>query len=41
VGFRWGLRLLSLMMLSIGVVVACLLWWSARGLRAPPGAGYT
>jgi MFS family permease len=41
VGFRWGLRFLSLMMLSIGLGIACLLWWSARGLRAPPGAGYT
>jgi hypothetical protein len=41
VGFRWGLRFLSLMMLSLGIAIAFLLWWSARGLRAPPGAGYT
>jgi MFS family permease len=41
VGFRWGLRFLSLMMLSLGLVIAPLFWWSARGLRAPPGAGYT
>jgi MFS family permease len=40
-GFRWGLRFLSLMMLSLGLMIALLLWWSARGLRAPPGAGYT
>jgi hypothetical protein len=41
VGFQWGLRFLSLMMLTLGVPVALLLWRSARGLRAPPGAGYT
>jgi DHA2 family multidrug resistance protein len=41
VGFQWGLRFLSLMMLTLGLVVALLLWRSARGLRAPPGAGYT
>jgi hypothetical protein len=41
VGFRWGLRFLSLMMLTLGIVVALLLGWSARGLRAPTGAGYT
>src|SRR5262249_35636069 len=40
VGFQWGLRFLSLMMLTLGLVVALLLWRSARGLRAPPGAGY-
>ena len=40
-GFRWGLRFLSLMMLALGLPVALLLWRSARGLRAPPGAGYT
>jgi MFS family permease len=39
-GFQWGLRFLSLMMLTLGLVVALLLWRSARGLRAPPGAGY-
>ena len=39
-GFRWGLRFLSLMMLVPGLPVALLLWRSARGLRAPPGAGY-
>ena len=39
-GFQWGLRFLSLMMLTLGLVVALLLWRSAWGLRAPPGAGY-
>jgi hypothetical protein len=39
-GFRLGLRVLSLTMLGLGMVVALLLWQSARGLRAPPGAGY-
>jgi MFS family permease len=39
-GFQWGLRFLSLMMLSLGLPVALLLWQAARGLRAPPGAGY-
>jgi MFS family permease len=41
VGFRWGLRFLSLMMLALGLLFALLLWQAARGLRAPPGAGYT
>jgi hypothetical protein len=41
VGFQWGLRFLSLMMLTLGLTVALLLWRAARGLRAPPGAGYT
>jgi hypothetical protein len=40
-GFRQGLRFFSLMMLSIGLVVAWLLWRGARGLQAPPGAGYS
>ncbi len=40
-GFRQGLRFFSLMMLALGVPVALLLWQAARGLRAPPGAGYT
>src|SRR5262245_58587833 len=40
-GFRHGLRFLSLMMLTLGLPVALLLWHAARGLRAPPGAGYT
>jgi MFS family permease len=40
-GFQWGLRFLSLMILAIGLPVALLLWQAARGLRAPPGAGYT
>ena len=40
-GFRQGLRFFSLMMLSIGLTVAGLLWWAARGLQAPPGAGYS
>jgi MFS family permease len=40
-GFRMGLRILSLTMLALGLAVALLLWQAARGLRAPPGAGYT
>ena len=40
-GFRSGLRFLSLMMLGIGLPVAILLAHAARGLRAPPGSGYT
>jgi hypothetical protein len=40
VGFRWGLRFLSLMTLAVGLVVAVLLWQAANGLRAPPGSGY-
>src|SRR4029077_8312379 len=39
-GFQWGLRFLSLMMLTLGLAVALVLWHSARALRAPPGAGY-
>ena len=39
-GFRWGLRVLSLMLLALGLPVALLVWRSARGLRAPPGSGY-
>jgi MFS family permease len=39
-GFRSGLRFLSLMMLTIGLVVAVSLAHAARGLRAPPGSGY-
>jgi hypothetical protein len=39
-GFQWGLSFLSLMMLTLGLVVALLLWRSAWGLRAPPGDGY-
>jgi len=41
VGFQSGLRFLSLMMLSLGLTTALLLWRAARGLGAPPGAGYT
>jgi MFS family permease len=41
VGFQWGLRFFSLMMLAIGLTVALLLWQAARNLHAPPGAGYT
>ncbi len=37
-GFQWGLRFLSLMMLTLDVAVA-LLWRAARALRAPLGAG--
>ena len=40
-GFRSGLRFLSLMMLLIGVPVAIALAHAAKGLRAPPGSGYT
>lgn len=40
-GFRHGLRFLSLMMLTLGLTVAWLLWRAAKGLHAPPGAGYT
>ncbi len=40
-GFRGGLRFLSLMMLGIGLAVAIFLAQAARGLRAPPGSGYT
>ena len=40
-GFRSGLRFLSLMMLAIGLVVAVSLAHAAKGLRAPPGSGYT
>jgi hypothetical protein len=39
-GFRLGLRVLSLAMLALGMVVGLLLWQAAKGLRAPPGAGY-
>jgi hypothetical protein len=39
-GFRHGLRFLSLTMLTIGLIVTALMWRAARGLRAPPGAGY-
>jgi hypothetical protein len=41
VGFQWGLRFLSLIMLTLGLPVALLLWRAARELHAPPGAGYT
>jgi MFS family permease len=40
-GFRQGLRFFSLMMLGLGLPVAVLLWRAARGLQAPPGAGYS
>lgn len=40
-GFRHGLRFFSVMTLTLGLIVACLLWRAALGLRAPPGAGYT
>jgi hypothetical protein len=35
------LRFLSLMMLTLGLTVTLLLWHAAKGLRAPPGAGYS
>ena len=40
-GFQWGLRFLSLMMLTLGLPVALMLWHAAKPLRAPPGAGYS
>jgi len=40
-GFKGGLRFLSLMMLTLGLAVALLLWRASKGLRAPPGAGYS
>jgi MFS family permease len=40
-GFRQGLRFMSLMMLGLGLTVAFFLRRAARGLRAPPGAGYS
>jgi hypothetical protein len=39
-GFRLGLRFLSLIMLALGLAIALLLWQAAKGLHAPPGAGY-
>ena len=39
-GFRAGLRALSLSTLVLGLAIALPLWHAARGLRAPPGAGY-
>jgi hypothetical protein len=39
-GFRLGLRFLSLTMLALGLAIALPLWQAARGLHAPPGAGY-
>jgi hypothetical protein len=41
VGYQWGLRFLSLMMVTLGLTVALLLWRAARHLRASPGAGYS
>ncbi len=40
-GFRSGLRFLSLIMLTIGLAVAIALAHAAKGLRAPPGSGYS
>jgi MFS family permease len=40
-GFQWGLRFFSLMMLTLGLALALLLGHAAKGLRAPPGAGYS
>jgi MFS family permease len=39
-GFRSGLHALSLSTLVLGLAIALPLWQAARGLRAPPGAGY-
>ncbi|HTU25929.1 MAG TPA: hypothetical protein VMF30_11060, partial [Pirellulales bacterium] len=41
IGFRMGLRILSLTMLGLGLAIGGLLWQAARGLKAPPGAGYS
>jgi hypothetical protein len=41
VGFRQGLRFLSLAVLAFGLTVALLLSRAARDLHAPPGAGYS
>ena len=38
-GFRSGLRLLSVLLLTFGLTVASLLARAARGLRPPPGLG--
>ena len=35
------MRWLSLMMLTLGLAAALMLWRAARDLRAPPGTGYT
>jgi MFS family permease len=40
-GYQRGLRFLSLVMLALGLAVAVPLARAARGLRAPPGAGYS
>ncbi|MBV8431126.1 MAG: hypothetical protein JO244_08195 [Solirubrobacterales bacterium] len=40
-GYRWGFRFLSLVMLVLGLVIAVPLARAAQGLRAPPGAGYS
>jgi hypothetical protein len=40
-GFRHGLRFLSLLMLTLGLSAGLLMWRAARGLHAPPGAGYS
>ena len=41
VGYRWGFRFLSLVMLVLGLAIAVPLSRAARGLHAPPGAGYS
>jgi hypothetical protein len=41
VGFRQGLRFLSLVVLGFGLTLAILLSRAARDLHAPPGAGYS
>lgn len=40
VGFRQGIRFLSLVVLGLGLAVAVPLVIAGRDLRAPPGAGY-
>jgi MFS family permease len=40
-GYRWGFRFLSLVMLVLGLAIAVPLSRAARGLHAPPGAGYS
>jgi hypothetical protein len=39
-GFQRGFRFLSLLMLTLGLPLALLLWHAARALRVPQGAGW-
>src|SRR5262249_36863952 len=40
-GFQWGLGFFGPISVPAGLGVALLVWYAARALRAPPGAGYT